>query len=422
MPNATFEDGVASAPVSSGGVFVVVRATGASLATLDEAPTFAVVSGDFTSSALAMLDAAGDPLDEAWFTSGDALAGLVAVLGGDVTMPTTPSAGHVLVLDRFRTDVISRFAVPSGQLVGQLRTHDAAAAPGFSSNPQDVLELSPTRAWVSRLTPNVDASAPASEGGSDIVEIDPSTMTRTGNRIDFSTADVTVEGVRVYARPARMVALGDRVVVGLSLLSADFLTSTDGAVALVDPASPSSFVTLSLAGLRNCGTVVPVPGDATRAMVSCTGHSSTFDASEARLTAGVVLVHLESGVLSEERRWVAAESTDRATAVQGIVALSANEFVAAEYGDFFAGTNDRVVRVDLTTGAQTVLFTAAGAFVIGTMAFDPTSDLLLIPDASFGAEQLRRFTVGAESVTEGTGLPLTRDRGLAPRHAYLIAD
>lgn len=417
IAGATFADGVATFSYATGGVFVVVRALATDLPALSETPAFAVVSSDYSSTAIAMLDSEGDALDAEWFTSADALAGLVAALGGDVALPTTPEAAHVVVLDRFRVDVITRVGIPGGELVGQLRTHGTSAVAGFSSNPQDYLALASDRAWVTRFGQNPDAAADASEAGTDLVEIDPATMARTGARVDLSSFNTTSGETAVLARPSRMLRLGDYVAVGLGLLSADFSASADGVVVLVDPAD-ASLTSLTLTGLRNCGTIVPVPEDDTRALVACTGHSGTFDAAEVRASAGVVVVRLNGAALEEEARWEAGADTSAAVAVNGIAAISADEFVAAEYGDFIAPTDDGVYRVVISTGVQTQLATADGQYQVGTMAFDAASGLLLVPDASEG---LRRFTLTESSATEGTAVLLTMARGLPPRHAALVA-
>ena len=47
-------------------------------------PRYAVVSSDFSSSSIAMLDESFDPIDESWVNSGTTYPGLVATLSGDV--------------------------------------------------------------------------------------------------------------------------------------------------------------------------------------------------------------------------------------------------------------------------------------------------------------------------------------------------
>jgi hypothetical protein len=130
------------------------------LAPLPDMPGFAVLLTDYTSTAVAMLDADGEVLDGRWVHSGTAAPGLVTALSGDVAFPTRQADLHSLtLLDRMNTDVITRFEVPGGALIGQVRTHGPLEASGFSSNPQDVVFLSPDRAWVSRMGINLDPAA-----------------------------------------------------------------------------------------------------------------------------------------------------------------------------------------------------------------------------------------------------------------------
>lgn len=413
-----FENGRATFSTSTLGVFVVVRAFSASLSPLPATPRFVVVNSDRSSAAISMLNAQAEAIDAEWFTSGDALSGLVAALGSDVTLPTTFTAGHIMVLDRFRVDVLTNIAIPGGEIVGQLRTHERAVTTGFSSNPQDYLELSATSGWVSRFGANLDEAAPATERGSDLIEIDPSTMQRTGRRVDLTSFTQVVDDTDVHPRPSRMLAMGGRMVIGLGLLSSNFRASSEGVLVVVDP-SDLSVTSLALSGLRNCGTLVPVPGDATRAMVACIGHSPTYDEAEVRATAGVVVVHMsDAHELVEEARWEVAADEGAGASVYGHVALSDDEFVAVAYGNRTAGTNDVLYRVVISTGEQTQLAETAGQHMLGTLAFDPMSDLLLVPDAATG---LRRFTLTGDGASEGGTVALTMPRGLPPRHAYLLA-
>ena len=122
-------------------------------------------------------------------------------------------------------------------------------------------------------------------------------------------------------------------------------------------------------------------------------------------------------MIAEEARWEADADLLSAVSVNGLTAISADEFAAVEYGDFVTNSDDGVYRVTISTGAQTQLGTTTGQYMLGTLAYDTNSGLLLVPDADAG---LRRFTLSAESVTEGALVPLTMTRGIPPRHAYLL--
>ncbi|MFZ1866148.1 MAG: hypothetical protein WAU39_18140, partial [Polyangiales bacterium] len=147
----------------------------AALDPLDGIPRYAVVSSDPSSSSIAVLDESFAVLDESWVSSGTTYPGLVATLSADVVLPTRQAGdGTLTVIDRFFTDVITRFYVPSGNLNGQVRTQVDA---GYSSNPQDFVFVSPQSAWATRNEPNLDPSALPQNRGNDLIEVNPTEMT-----------------------------------------------------------------------------------------------------------------------------------------------------------------------------------------------------------------------------------------------------
>ncbi len=162
------------------------------LTPLDAMPRYAVVSSDFSSSSIAMLDESFGIIDESWLSSGTTYPGLVATLSGDVVLPTRQGGeGTFAVIDRFLTDVATQFFVPSGNLSGQVRTHGEIVDSGFSSNPQDLIFVAADSAWVPRYDSNFDPDAPAENQGNDLFEIDPTDMSATGVRIDLSSLNTT---------------------------------------------------------------------------------------------------------------------------------------------------------------------------------------------------------------------------------------
>ncbi len=159
---------------------------------LSVTPRYAVLSSDFSSSSIAMLDADFVPIDESWISSGTTYPGLVATLSGDVVLPNRQAGdGTVAVIDRFFTDVVTRFFVPSGNLNGQLRTQGDIGDSGFSSNPQDLIFVDSDSAWVPRYESNLNPDAIPENQGNDLLEVNPSDMSATGDRIDLSSLDTT---------------------------------------------------------------------------------------------------------------------------------------------------------------------------------------------------------------------------------------
>ncbi len=159
---------------------------------LSSTPRYAVLSSDFSSSSIAMLDADFVTIDGSWISSGTTYPGLVATLSGDVVLPNRQAGdGTVAVIDRFFTDVVTRFFVPSGNLNGQLRTQGDIGDSGFSSNPQDFIFVDPDSAWVPRYESNLNPDAIPENQGNDLFEVNPSDMSATGDRIDLSSLDTT---------------------------------------------------------------------------------------------------------------------------------------------------------------------------------------------------------------------------------------
>jgi hypothetical protein len=233
---------------------------------------------------------------------------LVAALGSDIALPTTPEAGHVMVLDRFRTDVVTRVSIPSGEIVGQLRTHSTASTVGLLQQPAGLPGARPATAAGSAAS----ARTPTPRGRRARRARTSSRSTpprwRAPARAWTCRASARRQSVRrrpraplAHAAARRLRGRGPRPAErGLQRLGR-WRGRAGG------PAD-ASLTSLTLTGLRNCGTIVPVPEDDTRALVACTGHSGAFDAAEVRASAGVVVVHLDvddargRGALGGQRR------------------------------------------------------------------------------------------------------------------------
>lgn len=394
---------------------------------LDGQPHYAVVSSDFSSSSIAMLDENFEVVDSSWINSGTTFPGLVAALSGDVALPNRQAGnGTFALIDRLNTDVVSSFFVPSGNLVGQVRTQGEIGDIGFSSNPQDVVFVSETSAWVTRLGFSFDPMAPPENQGTDLLEIDPTTMSLTGGRVDLSplntTATVMTDGgpveVIVYARPNRAVAVGPIVVVGLDRLSANFDAAGPGMVAVVDLNDESAEGLLLGEGLANCGNATPVPGAPTKVMVSCLGFSQPFgDEAQLRASAGVVLLDVDADGATIETTWRPSDSKS-SIAVNHLVAIDASRVAGVELGDFVAMTGDVLSITNIDTGAQEVVHESVGSFEIGVSAYDPSNEMLFVPDGIENA--IIEFAISEDGAAEVGTVQIAPELGLVPRQAYVL--
>jgi hypothetical protein len=394
---------------------------------LDAMPRYAVVSSDFrSSSSIAMLDEDFAVIDESWLNSGTTYPGLVATLSADVVLPNRQARdGTFAVIDRFFTDVVTRFFVPSGSLNGQVRTHGNVGETGFSSNPQDLIFVNEDSAWVPRYESNLNPSAAPENQGNDLFEINPTDMSTTGARIDLSSLDTTAavttkDGpaeVDVFARPSRGVLVGSTLVVGLDRINATFEAAGSGMVAVVD-LRDESVEGLELVGLQSCGNTVPVPEAPTKVIVACIGFALPFgDEPQVRASSGIVLLDVGESGVTIEQVWRVADHPTSAIAVNSITAIDAGRVVAVATGDAET-TTDRLYLVDLETGAQELVHESTGSFKIGVSAYDPQSEMLYVPDAAENA--VVEFAVNEGGFVEVGSTEIASGLGLPPAKVYLL--
>jgi hypothetical protein len=401
------------------------------LVPLTRVPTFAVVLSDWSSTAIAMLDETGEVLDPRWIDSGTTPPGLVATLSSDVVLPTRQAEDpSFTVIDRLKTDVVSRFELPTGRLIGQVRTHGEHESAGFSSNPHDVVFLSDGTAWVTRNEHNRDPMAPASERGGDLVQLDAGSMQLTGERIDLAgLGAAALEGGGVVdARPSRGVQVGGQLIVGLERIS----LVTDGSAPLLRGLGPGAVAAIDLSardawavaldGLGNCGHVTPVLGDDTRVIVACRGAAFAPTYRDRRAYAGIAIVHADDAGVRVEHLWHAAREAvdDVPVPVESVVSLGGTEVLAIALADLERGGRHALVRLDVAEGSHAVLFetTSADPVELGAPAFDPTTRLVLLPRASTGLTLFELDPAGV--LVERTTLVLAPRLGLPPRAAYWL--
>ena len=391
---------------------------------IDGSPRFAVVLTDFQSTSIGLLDSQGETLTECWIDSGSRAANLVATLSGDVVLATEQPADGLAVIDRFGTDVYSQVSLDSPTVLGQVRLQDPDVSGAFSANPHDALMSGPTSVWISRYAGNADPNAPPLARGSDLLEIDLTTYTRTGGRISLeafitSVTVATDNGAQTklaYPRPSRMVRVGRTAIVGLARMTLDFDGAGPGAVAVVDLDARSARLLELPLGVANCGRVVPVPGRSDRVAVACGGFSVPFDDEPVvRETSGLFMLDVEGSTVSVALAWRPNADAGRPLAIAEAVAIDERTMGAVDYG---AGdVPDGFYLIDLVTGQAQHLFDSAGSFQIGSAAIN-ASGRLVVPDVSVGLRRFVRGGLGFGAIDpvfiDGGGV------GLPPRRVYSI--
>ena len=369
---------------------------------------FAVISSDWSATSVSLLGLDGALLADDYLTSGSKESGLVTALSGDVELPTRSGEQGVLVLiDRYKTDVITRVRISDGTILGQVKTHTPptqATRNAYTSNPHDYLRIDDSTAWVTRNQPNLDPSIPDIDKGNDLLRIDPAKMERSTERIDLSSLNTrgtrkdpdtgADEEVDVFARPSRMTRVGNTLIVGLGRSAFDFTAFGSGMVAIVD-LDTKSVEGLPIEGLSGCTSVKPIPDNNTDVLVGCGGQYK-----KERETAGVAVVHVADGKATISNSWRAVDHADQPALSTGFVALSDTLIVAVS--NKYAGSEPSVFgTLSLETGLFTELLAIpAGTGSFGTAHFDDETGLLLVPDASVDGD--KRPTAGVHRLEQSS--------------------
>jgi hypothetical protein len=402
---------------------------------------FAVLSNNYMgATSISLLSDTGAVSDDDWVSSKSQNPKLRTPLSEDVVLPTTSRDARVLTTIERGLGVITRFDVEDGDVLGQLRTDDSPEddKAAYHSNPQDVLYVSETSAWVSRWEPNAAADAEDRERGNDLIEWNPETFERTGRRIDLSELNQEIEEVQfdkdgnpgdsvqatAYASPASLVKVGKYAAVGITGISKSYNYAT-GKLAIVDLDKAELVSTLELSDLSNCGEVKPVAGDPNSVIVACIG--AYGDGGE---QAGLLKVRVDDAGRAEiERELRIVDHDDAANTGSNVASLGGDIVVAVAAGVIDAATMkvaepDRLYRIDLKTGEQTELWESAGAFAIGVPAFAEKTGLLIVPDAGDKPEPVtgvHRFSVNdAREVEHEALVEVAKDTGLAARQVLAL--
>lgn len=391
------------------------------LAPLDVSPAFVVLTSDYVTSAIALLDVEGNLMTEAWVDSGTLASGLTTTMSGDVTLPTFPGTlGGLTWIDRVN-GTFTTVGVPDGSILHQIavtpRMVEGEVA--FRANPHDLIGLPDGRVLVSRFDVNPSARAQPLDRGNDLVVADRVTEMLV-DRIDMGALDDTTPGgAGAVARPDRIVPAGDRLVVGTARLSEAFDQAASGAIAIVDPLT-QVVDTVRIDGLANCGEVAPVAGDGDRVVVVCSGAPFTVE-SLRRAQSGLAVVLVEAGIASVEYLYRAADHEGLPVPTHGLVSLGGTVVVVAALGDLEQDTVDRLLRVDVATGDVQELLVGGGALAFGTGAFDPTTGLLIVPEATAGVHRFMQALDSPEltpldpvAVSPCRALPAREARRLVP--------
>lgn len=371
----------------------------------------AIVSSDFqASTSVSLFDPDTSRLTrDRCFDSGSAPAQLSAVLSGDAALPSSPQpGGELLVIDRSNaalTWIDASTCTPLRQL---------SVATGFASNPQDVLALSPTKAYVSRYRRNLAATSDPSDfdEGDDLLIIDPSVPKIVG-RIDLAAFAAPAGSTTVEARPTRAVAAGGLVYIALDSLDPMFAAQGEGRLAIVDPTRDQVIGTVPLPGLKNCSAPALLPSGE-QLLVACNGFFG--DDAVTQLAASALAVVSLSTTPAAMTRTIPAGALGGGPLTAGALAILDDQTVfAATMGRMEGGglpaLADMFFRVTLADGSSRKLMEAT-AYSLGLPAADPESGKVFLPGSDgqgtvsvFDATTTDTGPIATFAASPATGLP-----------------
>lgn len=374
-------------------------------------PRGLVVSNtDYQSSNVSLVNWAGEVLSESFISSASTSAGLSAPLSGDVTLPTDVVEGdEVVLLDRYPGSVLTWVHLGTAQVRAQL-----SVATGFAANPHDYVQVSPTKAYITRYEPNLASGQENFDQGNDILVVDPS-QPAIVDRIDLMPV-MAGEPADYMPRADRAVLSGEQLIVLAGSMHADFLTAVESRLAVIDTATDTLERVVPLPGLRGCAGLQSSPDNSAIAVV-CSGElaggsAPTLDDS------GVVVLSLPE--LEEQYRYPAARFGESSIAFN-VAWIDTSNLLLTTFGSFAKGNtpavDDTLFQLDLESGEFEVLLRSQDTpFTIGELrcGWRPECSACFVTDAS--RHVLHRYEVQDGRLGASRAITVDSQVGLPPRY------
>jgi hypothetical protein len=344
------------------------------------------VNSDYSSSSVSLLDRDGNLLRESCLTSQSTQ--MTSRLSGDVVLPTqVPSGGPVALIDRGNHAITWLDAATCG-VRGQL-----GVGTGFRANPQDVVTLGPSKAYVVRQDANAVPTATPDDfdEGSDVLVVDPTALRIVG-RIDllpFAPAAVLPRGHRA------LLAAG-RVFVSLNGISLDYKTYADGRIAVLDPTTDQVTSVIDIPGAKNCGALTHV-ASVQRLFVACGG--AYGDPAGQLATSAIVAIDLGQTPPAVIARVAAGAAPFSNTA---LAALDGHTVLAVGTGELSGNPPDSLWLLSFAGQAPAQVLAASEGFALGTVLYEEQRHRAFVADGTLPSPAyLRVLDLTAAGFTAG---------------------
>lgn len=375
-----------------------------------ESRGFAVLNSDYQSVSVTLTDLEGEVLSERFIASGSADTGLSAALGGDVVLPTMPSASRELVLiDRTPSGVLTWVDRESAKVRAQL-----SVATGFASNPHDYVPVSDTKAYVTRFGWNLASGKQKFDAGNDVLVIDPSIPEITG-RIDLMSV-LEGEPAGFYPAADRALFAGGKLFVLAVAFNVDFTDRLDSRLVRIDPARDRIEDVLVFDGLNSCSSLDLAPDGETLA-VACHGAFGR-PAEKGHPDSGIVLVDISASP-RETARFAADELSGEMIA--GVAFVDERTLLFTTFGRYdddleHMAVPDTARLLDVETGAlrgEVLQQSKSVPFTLGDVRCVPETGTCVLCDAEGSVLHYLRFVDG--ELSERARVRTDGSLGLPPR-------
>lgn len=390
--------------------FGLACGSGAPAASGSAGPTgLAVIHGssDYTSSLLSLVDPATATLvHDNCLNSGSVAPQLSQALSGGVVLPSAPLPGHPLVLIDSLNSALVWVNPVDCTVVRQL-----SVSTGFKAFPHDVVAVSPNKFYVTRYMTNSSPTADPSDldEGGDLLILDLD-LGKAVSRIDL--APYAAGGVGINPNPDRARVVDGKIYVTLNNFSADMVTEAGpGRVVVVDPTTDTVSSFIDLPDFRDCGAIVPVPGQVGALAVACSGFFG--DVANQIKGSGVALV--DTSVSPPSVQPLMAAAFGRPLSFADLAVVSPTLAFAIVPGT----PADQLWQFDFARGVPQKLLDASSAWVLGGLVFDPATQRLFLGDADAQSPKLHVFDVSVSPPVELASLVSDPAKGLLPRNLGL---
>ncbi|HEX3693898.1 MAG TPA: hypothetical protein VH374_00805 [Polyangia bacterium] len=369
----------------------------------------AVVNSDYNNSTnVSLFDPATGKLTfDNCLNSGSMPAGLSLTLSGDVVLPSAAQPGHELLLID-RTTAALTYLDPTTCTVKR----QFSVGTGFPSDPHDVVALSDSKAYVTRYKPNPAPTDDPNDfdDGDDLLIINPATGAVSG-RIALTPFAGQVNGTAVKARPGIAKLISGKVYVALDNLSVDYMTTADGRILVVDPATDTVSGMIDLPGLKNCSGLSALP-DGQTLVVTCVGdfndpmqiQGSAVVAVDLSATPPAIKTMLAASAFGDMPQPLSADSGGALSATTGLV---------VSLGTIMKTPPDRLWAYDAANTATPVM-DATDAFVYGALLTDPEHKQAFMTDATSDKPRVQIIDVSGAPAVKASFDP-NPSVGLPPR-------